>query len=128
MGNLSANFSLHEFQCHGGRCCGHTSAPQVALVEVLQQIRYHFGLPLGINRGFSCNRHNNDIGGNPNSYHVRGAAADCKYLAGISGYKLVEYCKRIPTVGIIILYDSHWHIDIRPRKLGRLLLIDKRTR
>lgn len=128
MGDLTENFSRREFTCHGKDCCDQTAVASARLVHALQRIRTHFGIPIHITRGFSCNKHNRHVGGVPDSWHTRGGAADCQYLHGISGDLIVEYCKRIPLIGIIILYDTHWHIDIRPRKMGRLHLIYHRTK
>lgn len=128
MGDLSRNFSRHEFRCHGASCCAGTSAVQSVLVEVLQCIRKEFGKPIHINRGFSCNVHNRAVGGVFLGWHTRGGAADCQYLDGVHGDRIVSLCKLLPQVGCIILYDHHWHIDLRPRLRGRMHVIDKRTK
>lgn len=128
MGDQSTNFDLHEFRCLGSVCCAGTSVVLPDLVYVLQAIRTYFGVAVHINRGFSCNVHNKAVGGVLRGWHTRGGAVDCKYLSGVSGTRLVAFCRALPQVGMLILYDTHWHMDVRPRVRGHMKLIDKRTK
>lgn len=128
MGDLTRNFSRHEFRCHGASCCAGTSAPQEAFVKELQAIRSQFGQPIHVIRGFSCNVHNKAVGGVFLGWHTRGGGGDMQYLPGVHGYQLVTFCRTRPKIGMLILYDNHWHMDIRPRLSGRMTLIDKRTK
>lgn len=41
-------------------------------------VREHYGAPIIINSGYRCQRHNADIGGVVNSYHMIGAALDIR--------------------------------------------------
>lgn len=71
-------FKEQEFAC---RCCGQLP-PSVrenirALVDnVLDPARQAFGKPVYVNSGYRCVKHNAEVGGVPNSQHLRGEAAD----------------------------------------------------
>lgn len=89
---LSKNFRLGEFQCKCGKC------PKVLvdtdLVDILQQIRNHFGKPVNINSGYRCAEHNAKVGGDPNSSHMQGMAADIR-VEGIAPREVAKFAERI---------------------------------
>ena len=71
-------FKEKEFAC---KCCG--QLPPLArenvkaLVEViLDPVREKLGMPIVVNSGYRCEKHNKDVGGVRNSQHLRGEAAD----------------------------------------------------
>ena len=77
-------FKEKEFAC---KCCGQLplstgsgQAPREnvkALVrEVLDPVREKLGMPIVVNSGYRCEKHNKDVGGVRNSQHLRGEAAD----------------------------------------------------
>ena len=77
-------FKEKEFAC---KCCGQlplsTSSGQAprenvkALVrEVLDPVREKLEMPIVVNSGYRCEKHNKDVGGVRNSQHPRGEAAD----------------------------------------------------
>ena len=77
-------FKEKEFAC---KCCGQLplstgsgQAPREnvkALVsEVLDPVRERLGMPIVVNSGYRCERHNKDVGGVRNSQHLRGEAVD----------------------------------------------------
>ena len=72
---LSTNFKVNEFSCKGKGCCS-TVYIDSELVEYLQKIRDYFGMPVTINSGYRCAKHNKAVGGVANSYHTKGMAAD----------------------------------------------------
>jgi zinc D-Ala-D-Ala carboxypeptidase len=43
---------------------------------MLQNIRYAYGKPMHVNSGYRCSVHNAEVGGKPDSAHLRGFAAD----------------------------------------------------
>ena len=69
---LTENFSLREFQCP---CC-HTVMLHPKLAAALQKLREKWGKPVTVTSGYRCARHNAEVGGVPNSRHMRGLAAD----------------------------------------------------
>lgn len=79
MGDLSRNFSKHEFACKCG--CG-LNTPKQELVNRLEKARYYAGRVLGrtvsfvISSGCRCEDHNEEVGGTKTSEHLTGEAAD----------------------------------------------------
>lgn len=110
---LSANFTVAEFTCKGKGCCSVVKI-DTALIEYLQKIRYHFGVPITITSGYRCPIHNKNVDGAVNSYHVKGQATDI-VVKGVKPSEVAKYCESIGIKGIG-LYDSFVHIDTRQNK------------
>ena len=69
----SKYFTRAEFACKCG--CGFDDIdPQ--LVALLDQLRELYGSPIKIDSGCRCEARNKAVGGEPNSAHLRGKAAD----------------------------------------------------
>jgi uncharacterized protein YcbK (DUF882 family) len=116
MGDLSKNFSKHEFKCR--HCDYGLSEGDVdpVLVSQLQEFRDKIGRPISITSGCRCKVHNRRVGGARNSQHVYGRAADIK-VAGLSPkevYRLLN--AKYPKSHGIGLYRSWVHFDVRPTK------------
>jgi uncharacterized protein YcbK (DUF882 family) len=110
MGDLSPNFSRHEFACKCG--CGLDTADAETLV-MLETIRQHYGVPVTITSGCRCEAHNRAVGGSPDSQHVQCRAADI-VVQGVEPGRVQAYCKRIwPGKYGIGSYDWGTHIDSR---------------
>lgn len=110
---LSKNFKLREFRCKCG--CGKALVDE-RLVEILQQIRDHFGKSVNINSGCRCATLNAKVGGDPNSSHMQGMAADIT----VTGVKPAEVAKYAESIGVrrIGLYDAGFvHIGSGTKKL-----------
>lgn len=73
MGDLSKHFSRSEFACRCG--CGFDTVDS-ELIRILEEVREHFGQPVGIQSGCRCDAHNEKIGGAYKSQHKLGRAAD----------------------------------------------------
>lgn len=115
---LSKNFKVSEFACHGNGCCT-TVRVDEKLVEYLQKIRDHFGVSVTINSAYRCIVHNKRIGGASGSRHLKGMAADIS----VKGVKPAEVAKYAESIGIlgIGLYETasdgyFVHIDTRATK------------
>lgn len=65
-------FNSNEFKCP---CCGKSDI-SMALVRRLDMAREIAGVPFRITSGVRCIKHNREVGGVPNSAHLRGLAAD----------------------------------------------------
>jgi uncharacterized protein YcbK (DUF882 family) len=87
MGDFTRNFSRSEFACKCG--CGLDSIDP-ALVNMLQDSRDATALTYVIASGCRCERHNREIGGKPNSAHIRGKAADIICVGSQMRYKIVK--------------------------------------
>lgn len=111
--NLSANFKVKEFACNDNSDVVFV-AP--ALVDVLQDIRNHFGRPITINSGYRTPTYNNKVGGAKYSQHQYGTAADIR-VSGIAPTSVAAYIETIlPNSGGIGIYSNFVHVDVRNEK------------
>lgn len=109
-------FKKSEFTCKCG-CKGNNI--NMNLVQILDNIRNHFGKPAIITSGCRCKKHNQKVGGVQNSRHIIGKAADF-YIKGISVKELLDYTKKLRKKGMIrYTYTNNTnmngvvHIDIK---------------
>ncbi len=84
--NIAKSFRLGEFTCHCG-CNSMIYEPE--MFEKLQAVRNIVG-PLTIAVGYRCKKHNTKVGGDPNSRHMQGLAADLKSNKTV--YELARAC------------------------------------
>lgn len=109
-------FTHEEFRCQcGGRYCnGFPAEMAEETVRMADEIRHRAGVPLNVNSGVRCKRHNAEVGGVSNSLHTTGQAVD---LGGnIAPAKLHEIAaqvqaEKIPGKGGLGLYSWGVHID-----------------
>ena len=71
------NFKIAEFSCKCG--CGFNIIDQ-RVIDIAQSIRDFLGIPIHVNSGCRCEKHNKASGGVSGSFHTEGLAADlsCK--------------------------------------------------
>ena len=110
---LTKNFKSAELDCKGKKCCSKTMI-DIELVGYLQVIRNYFGKAVTINSGYRCQKHNKNIGGEKNSRHTQGMAADI-VVKGVTPIKVAQFAEMIGIRGIG-LYDNFVHIDTRSDK------------
>jgi len=117
----SAHFSAAELMCHGavkGHCnCGIETAYKVSprLLDLLEQLRANIGGPIEISCAYRCPPHNAAEGGEVNSPHLGGYAADVQtpdYPHCDTPEKLLWYCQQLPFDGLGI-YPWGVHADVR---------------
>lgn len=109
-------FTRAEFKCQcGGKYCnGYPAEPAEETVRMADEIRRRAGVPLNVNSGVRCKRHNAEVGGVSNSLHTTGQAVD---LSGaISPEKLYAIAQevqaeKIPGRGGLGLYGWGIHED-----------------
>lgn len=117
---LSANFRAYEFDCSCSRCT--ETKVDEKLPQILQQIRDHFGKPIGGKRltAYRCPEHNAEVANAAtNSRHTKGMAADIS-IEGVEPDEIAKFAESIGVLGIG-LYDTdtdgHFvHIDTRTTK------------
>lgn len=110
---LSANFTVKEFACKDGT---DTIFVSPELVNLLQEIRDHFGKAVTINSAYRTHAYNKKIDGATFSRHIYGMAADIK-VKGVSPKEVYAYADSLlPYTGGIGLYDTFTHIDVRTTK------------
>lgn len=106
MRQLSEHFHEQEFACP---CCGQVHV-DTALVDLLEEIRNHFGRPVIVNSGYRCDIHNKTVGGGEYSRHLKGAAADI-VVSGVSPAKVRQFLYG-RSIGLGS-YETFTHVDTR---------------
>ena len=114
MSYVSKWFKPAEFACRCG--CGFgTKADDVnvGLLNVLDDVREHFGKPVYVVSGCRCKKHNTKVGGAKGSKHMLGIAADIK-VRGVEPIEVYGYLtEKYPKTFGIGLYKSWVHVDVR---------------
>lgn len=115
---LSKNFIVSEFACHGSGCCT-TVLIDDQLVSYVQKIRDHFGKSVTVTSGYRCQKHNKNIGSSTGSRHTKGQAADI-VVDGVAPAEVAKYAESIGIKGIG-LYETKKdgffvHVDTRTTK------------
>lgn len=100
---LSENFRVNEFACHGRGCCTSVLIDE-KLVDILQQVRDHFGASVTVTSGYRCPVHNKSVGGATGSHHSKGKAADIT----VKGHAPAEVAKYLESISVkrIGLYET----------------------
>lgn len=116
---LSKNFCAYEFACNDK-----SDEFKVAteLVEILQQVRDHFGKPVIINSAYRTPAYNISIGGSSKSQHCLGTAADIR-IAGVDPIRIALYVASLP------YFQKHGGIGYysRAQVTGGFVHVDVRT-
>ena len=124
---LSKNFTLEEMVAtsHGKLQDTPTLAAQQNLqklcVLVLQPLRDAIGRPVYINSGYRSKRLNARVGGVPNSYHLRGLAADIHVDNDEHAKVLFDILRQNKWVDMLIMErkgNSRW-LHVQTRTDGR---------
>ena len=105
-------FEIREFAC---KCCGQLppSVEQnlLALVKhVLDPARERLGMPITVNSGYRCPKHNAEVGGVKNSQHLKGEAAD---ITCADNKKLLEIIKQLGNYDQLIVYPTFLHVSYK---------------
>ncbi len=108
--DMNKYFKRREFAC---KCdCGMDTV-DAELLEILTEVREHFGKPVVITSGNRCTEHNASIGGAPKSLHTLSRAADFK-VRGIDSVEVFKWLtERYSGSYGIGLYSSWVHVDSR---------------
>ena len=110
---ISRHFKVREYRSRDGADPIFVSP---RLVELVQNIRTHFGRPLIITSGYRTPRHNAAIGGAAHSQHLYGRAADI-VVVGVSPEQVADYAECLmPHSGGVGRYRSFTHVDVRADK------------
>ncbi len=107
MGDLTKDFDSKEFECPCG--CGKKDIDR-GLVHMLQSIRNVVDFPFIVDSGVRCEEHNKAVGGEDNSAHTRGKAADIKIPDSSARFRFLKEAmaafKRVGIGGTFI------HVDV----------------
>lgn len=128
MGDLSKNFSRHEFACQCG--CGQDTVDAELVNHVLEVVREYFvkkyphlSIRVKITSGCRCQKHNRIVGGSLKSQHILGKAADFYVYDANTGKRIPEeevydfLVKKFPDKYGIGRYKGRNHADTRPEKV-----------
>ncbi len=91
MGDLTANFSRHEYACQCG--CGFDE-PDNVHASMVQKTRTIYGRSLAINSGNRCDAHNKAVGGKANGEHTTGEATDHPFKHTLDLFHLVDAARK----------------------------------
>ena len=82
------------------------------VAELFEQIREHFGVPIGISSFYRCPELNKTIGGAKNSQHTLGEAIDidADIYGGITNKEISEFAKTLDFDQLIFEYGN----DVNP--------------
>lgn len=92
MGDLSAHFDSSEFRCKCAKC-QKSKAPVCVtdeLIDCLETLREFADAPIIITSGNRCPEHNTAVGGEPDSEHLTGEAADIFVAGSLDRFVLLE--------------------------------------
>lgn len=110
---ISPYFKISEFRCKCG--CGNVLYAY-ELLDVLEDVREHFNVPVIINSAYRCLTHNKAVGGSPLSQHMNGNAADI-VVKGINPKRVADYLEsKYPNRYGLGRYKSFTHIDVRKNR------------
>lgn len=119
MAKDTKNFKVSEFAC---KHCGENKIDQRVL-DMAQVLRDELGVPVRVNSGYRCEKHNAKVGGVKGSYHTKGQAADLSCELGAR--KMFEAVQNLHKAGKLpelkyCIYYAHKnfiHVDCgKPRK------------
>ncbi len=110
MGDLTAHFSVNEFEC---LCCGKVDNLDPELVRRLETARAIAGIPFIINSGVRCQWHNTFVGGAAGSQHLVGKAAHIGIAGSEQRFIVLDAIKGsgFKRIGIA---STFIHVDVRP--------------
>lgn len=119
---ISEHFTLREFTCHDN---SRMVFIDCELIDVLEDVRNHFGKPVIVNSGYRTVAYNAKLKDSaPGSQHTLGKAADIK-ISGIEPAVIYNYlCSKYPSKFGIGIYNTFVHVDVRDVKSR----FDKRTK
>lgn len=112
--HITPHFQVKEFVCSDGSRVVFISDD---LVNLLENIRVHYGKPLHINSAYRTVSYNSKLkDSSPNSKHLYGLAADI-WVEGVAIKALYDYvCEALGNHGGVGIYNTFVHVDMRSLK------------
>jgi len=115
MGDISKNFSRHEFAC---KCGCEFDTVDIELAQLCEDVREFDGNdPKSPSSGCRCKKHNRDVGGAEFSKHPLGIAADLECNNPVKVYE--KLCEKYPNKFGFGLYQWGVHVDSRSGRPAR---------
>lgn len=125
MGDLSPHFSTKEFACPH---CGKAPIDK-ALLAGLELLRAAANRQVHVLSGYRCPEHNKQVGGQSNSMHIVGKAADVQ-VDQLNAIQTLELVKQINVfTGYGLYVGEHFvHVDTRqPSSAGHIAMWGRLT-
>ena len=119
---LSQNFNLVEFASKDGANFPPKVIENLKILALnLEALRLHFGKPITVTSGYRSPEHNLKIGGERNSFHVQGMAADIK-VSGVTPRQVYDAIEQLIKDGKMMegglgLYKTWVHWDFRGKRI-----------
>lgn len=112
MANNTKHFNVSEFACKCG--CGFNIIDQ-RVMNMAETIRLALGVPVHVNSGCRCDKHNKSVGGVKASNHTKGLAADLSCSKGakvmFDTVRKLHADGKLPDLDYCIRYKNFIHID-----------------
>jgi hypothetical protein len=105
------------------------------VTEVLEPARQRLGIPIMVNSGYRCPKHNALVGGVANSQHMKGEAADIAPMARFQGpsFRFQDELKRLQRIIVengvfdqLIVYPTFLHVSYKRHGNNRKQIIIKK--
>lgn len=111
---ITEHFRVYEFACSDGSDVVFIST---ALVEILENIRVHFGAAVTVTSGYRTVSYNATVeNSSKTSQHCNGLAADIK-VAGVNPAAVADYAEQLlGDHGGVGRYGTFTHVDVRADK------------
>lgn len=120
------HFKEYEFECQCDYGCGlGLKDMDIRAVEMLDLARSIAKEPIILNRAVSCERHNEDIGGIPNSSHLANPIATGFDIKCRDSNKRFRIVKGLMMAGFkrILVYPTFIHADNDESKPQEILVV-----
>ena len=111
-------FTTKELEC---KCCGKCLI-STELLSRLNEARQLAGIPFIITSGYRCQKHNEEVGGKPNSAHTSGKAVDIAFKNSAQCFRILKalYDSGFKRIGINFA-KSFIHCDVDELKPQNVL-------
>ena len=90
------------------------------ILEMLDQARDKYDKPIKITSGYRTEKHNDKVGGTPNSIHLKGLAADIACASSVDRYHLIN-CLLDVGFKRIGIANTFIHVDIDTEKANEVI-------
>lgn len=106
-------FKREEFRCKCGRFCdGYPVEPVRELLELADDVREYFGVPVTVSSGVRCEQHNANVGGVSNSRHKQGKAMDFRVKGKTAAEVLGYVHEHLSTRYAYAIDGTYVHMDV----------------
>ena len=128
-GNKWRYFTYQEF---ANTKDGNANETDCTLIDRLDELRHLVNRSITITSGYRTPTFNMSVGGDPNSEHIHGLAADLRFsFKGYSKESIARICKYLKFTNVGVYWDNgvgstinRLHLGIRPNSNGMVKVMD----